>query len=83
MEVAMSALEPYAVTIQQTAASEGTSVSNVYNRLASGEYRGVKDGRRTLVLWESIKARRAKLTPAKFGNPQPQNLRRTEAATIR
>jgi hypothetical protein len=79
VEVVMSALEPFAITIKQTAASEGTCVSNVYARLASGEYRGVKDGRRTLVLWESIKARRAKLKPAKFGNPQPQNLRRTEA----
>ena len=78
----MSDFEPYAVTIKQTAASEGTSVANVYNRLAAGEYQAVKDGRRTLVLWESIKARRAKLKPAKFGNPQPRNFRRTEAASV-
>jgi hypothetical protein len=73
-------LEPYAITIKQTAASEGTCIANVYNRLAAGEYQAVKDGRRTLVLWESIKARRAKLKPAKFGKPQPQNLRKAEAA---
>jgi len=63
-------LEPYAVTIKQAAASEGTCVANVYNRLASGEYQAVKDDRRTLVLWESIKARRSKLKPAKFGSAQ-------------
>jgi len=79
----MSALsfEPFALTIQQTAASEGTCVANVYNRLASGEYQAVKDGRRTLVLWESIKARRSKLKPAKFGSAQPRNFRKAEAAS--
>jgi len=71
-------LEPYAITIKQTAASESTCVAEVYNRLATGEYQAVKDGRRTLVLWESVKARRAKLKPAKFGKPQPSNLRRAE-----
>jgi len=75
-----SSLEPYAITIKQTALSEGCCESRVYQRLAASEYRAVKDGRRTLVLWESIKARRAKLKPANFGNPQPQNLRKAEAS---
>jgi hypothetical protein len=68
--------EPYAVTIKQVAASEGCCVSRVYQRLASGEYQAVKDGARTLVLWSTVKARRAKLNPAKFSNPQPRNFRK-------
>jgi hypothetical protein len=72
-------IEPYAVSIRQVAASEGCCVSNVYERLKSGEYVAVKDGRRTLVLWESVKARRAKLQPATFGNQQPRQLRKAEA----
>jgi hypothetical protein len=68
--------EPYAATIKQVAASEGCCVSRVYQRLASGEYIGVKDGTRTLILWESVKARRGKLKPATFRNAKPRNLRK-------
>jgi hypothetical protein len=69
---AIVALEPYAITIKETARSESCCVAAVYNRLARGEYAAVKDGRRTLVLWESVKARRAKLTPATFKRPTSQ-----------
>ena len=59
-------IEPYALSIKEVARSEGCCVASVYIRLSNGEYRAMKDGRRTLVLWESVKARRAKLQPAKF-----------------
>jgi hypothetical protein len=62
-------LEPYAVRVKDIARSEGCCVAEVYNRLARGEYVALKDGARTLVLWESVKARRAKLRPAKFKAP--------------
>jgi hypothetical protein len=58
--------EPFALRPKQVAAADNCSESEVYNRLSRGEYVAVKDGRRTLILWSSIKARRAKLKPAKF-----------------
>jgi hypothetical protein len=64
--------EPFAVSIKQVAASEGCCMASVYLRLSRGEYRAVKDGKRTLVLWDSVKERRAKLKPAVFRAP-PQS----------
>ena len=58
--------EPFALRPKQVAAADNCSESEVYNRLSRGEYTAVKDGRRTLILWSSIKARRAKLKPARF-----------------
>jgi hypothetical protein len=58
--------EPFAISVKQAAFSESTCIANIYKRLSAGEYVALKDGRRTLILWESIKARRAKLQPAKF-----------------
>jgi hypothetical protein len=72
MSTVVGVLEPYAISIKETARSESCCVAEVYNRLGRGEYLGLKDGRRTLVLWESVKARRAKLRPAHFKAPQPQ-----------
>jgi hypothetical protein len=69
MPAIVAALEPFAISIKETARSESCCVAAVYNRLARGEYVAVKDGRRTLVLWESVKARRAKLLPAVFKAP--------------
>jgi hypothetical protein len=58
--------EPFALRIKQVAAADCISESEVYNRLSRGEYSAVKDGRRTLILWESVKARRTTLKPATF-----------------
>jgi hypothetical protein len=58
--------EPFALRPKQVAVADNCSESEVYNRLSRGEYVAVKDGRRTLILWESVKARRAKLKPATF-----------------
>jgi hypothetical protein len=60
--------EPFALRPKQVAAADNCSESEVYNRLSRGEYTALKDGRRTLILWESVKARRATLKPATFKN---------------
>jgi hypothetical protein len=65
----VAVLEPYAVSIKDVSRSENCCVAEVYNRLGRGEYVGLKEGRRTLVLWDSVKARRAKLKPAVFKAP--------------
>jgi hypothetical protein len=63
-------LEPYALSVKEVARSESCCPATVYLRLARGEYHAVKDGSRTLVLFESVKARRATLKPAQF-KPAP------------
>jgi hypothetical protein len=42
------------------------SFTTVYDRLRSGEYQAVKDGRLTKILTASIKARRASLPRAEY-----------------
>jgi hypothetical protein len=58
--------EPFAFPPKRVARMDQCSLAEVYNRLARGEYRAVKDGRKTLILRESIESRRAKLKPATF-----------------
>ena len=59
------------LTIKQTAALEGFSVAEIYNRLARSEYHAVKDGgKKTLIPQSSVIARRAaKLKPASYKPP--------------
>jgi len=54
-------LEPLALTIEQTCQVTNESKSAVYNHVASGEYEAIKSGRRTLILFASIKKRFASL----------------------
>jgi hypothetical protein len=62
-------LEPYAISVKQAAYLEDSCESEIYNRLSRGEYVAFKDGRRTKILYQSIKERRAnKLKPATFKN---------------
>jgi len=68
----ITSLEPFAISVRETARTESCCVAAVYVRLSRGEYVAVKDGRRTLVLWDSVKARRAKLQPARFKAPKLQ-----------
>jgi hypothetical protein len=69
---AVNTIEPYAISIKETARSESCCVAAVYSRLSRGEYVAVKDGRRTLIIYESVKARRTKLQPARFKAPKLQ-----------
>lgn len=54
-------LEPLALTIEQTCRVTNESKTKVYDHVAKGEYDAVKSGRRTLILFESIKRRLANL----------------------
>jgi hypothetical protein len=65
-------LEPLAVTIEQTEKLTSESRSQVYNRIGRGEYTAIKSGRRTLVLFESIKRRIASLPRANIKPPPPR-----------
>jgi hypothetical protein len=62
------------LTIKQTAALEGCSVAEIYNRLSRCEYHAVKDGdRKTLIPQSSVIARRAaKLKPASYKPQAPR-----------
>jgi hypothetical protein len=68
-------LEPIAVTIGQTERLTSESRSQVYNRIANGEYEAVKSGSRTLIIYESIKRRIAKLPRAVIKPPAPRKRR--------
>jgi hypothetical protein len=79
--VVVEPLEPWALSPKETAVVENCGLSVVYERLAKGEYAGVKDGARTKVLWASIKRRRESLPPATFKPFTPRTKRRGGAAT--
>jgi hypothetical protein len=66
-----SGLEPLTVTIDQAGKITGESRSQVYNRIGRGEYEAVKSGQRTLIVYESIKRRLARLPSAKIKPPAP------------
>jgi hypothetical protein len=65
-------IEPLALTIEQTQQATGESRTQVYARIGTGEYEAVKAGRRTLIIYESIKRRIAALPPAKIKPPRPR-----------
>jgi hypothetical protein len=50
-------LEPLAVSIETTSRITGESKTQVYNLIQDGEYQAVKSGRRTLIVFASIKRR--------------------------
>ena len=62
--------EPIATPIPEASHISGLSRSEIYRRLASGDIRAVKSGRRTLILIDSLKAHLAKLPAASFRAPK-------------
>ena len=62
--------DPITVTITETARLTGKSRASIYEAIARGQLRAVKDGARTLVTFESIKARQASLPTAKIKAPK-------------
>ena len=62
-----ASLDPIALPINETVTFSGMSRSAVYRELATGNLRAVKQGSRTLVLVESIRAHLASLPVATFG----------------
>jgi hypothetical protein len=68
-------IEPLAVSVDQAARITGESRSQIYNRVGRGEYRAIKSGARTLIIYESIKQRFANLPAAKIKTPAPRKRR--------
>jgi hypothetical protein len=64
--------DPLAVTIKTAQKLTGECRTTVYGLIGTGEYEAVKAGSRTLILFESIKRRLAKLPPAKIKAPRPR-----------
>jgi hypothetical protein len=66
----IAAEEEFAYSPKRLAVLENCCISEVYNRLGRGEYEGLKDGRKTLITWRSVVARRRKvLKPATYARP--------------
>ncbi len=64
--------EPVAVPIKGVEPLYGFTRSETYRRLAAGDFKAVKNGKRTLVLTESIRNYLASLPPATFRPPSQQ-----------
>jgi len=65
----MSDSEPVAVPIKGVEPRYGFTRSQTYKRLAAGDFKAVKNGKRTLILTESIRNYLASLPPATFRPP--------------
>jgi hypothetical protein len=66
MAALLPRIDPIAVPIAEAVTVSGMSRSAVYRELASGNLHAVKQGSRTLVLVDSIRAYLASLPPATF-----------------
>jgi hypothetical protein len=58
--------DPLLVPVNQASAIISRSPRSVYEMMATGELKGVKSGRSTLILYDSIKEYVAKLPAAKI-----------------
>lgn len=65
-------IEPLAATIPDAVRLSGLSRSEIYRRLAAGDIRAVKNGGRTLILMESVRAYLARLPVATFRAPSAE-----------
>lgn len=72
--------EPLALSIDDTAATTGESSWTVKQRLRRGDYKAKKAGRRTLVVYQSIKDFWERLPEATFMPPKRAPSGRDEAA---
>jgi hypothetical protein len=78
--VAVIPLEPFAISVKETAVYDNCGRSVVYERLARGEYEAIKDGTRTKIIVASIKRRRAGLSKATFKPLPPRTPRKRKIA---
>jgi excisionase family DNA binding protein len=72
----MSELQPILIPIPQAGSIIGKCRRGIYQLIATGELKAVKDGRSTRVVYESLKQYAANLPPAKF---TPQRGRKAAA----
>ena len=59
-------LEPLTITVNEAVRVSGRSRSEIYRNLASGKIKAKKDGKRTLILFDSLKQSIANLPDATF-----------------
>jgi hypothetical protein len=71
--------EPLGLSIKKTAEITGESPWQVKKKLRNGTYKAKKSGRRTIVIYKSVKAAWANLPDAEYLPPRPR--RRAESAT--
>lgn len=64
--------EPAHVTMRVGCAFTGDSRTRMYEAIKSGQVEAVKEGRRTLLVFASLKKRVAARKPAKIGAGDPQ-----------
>jgi hypothetical protein len=67
-------LEPLGLSIKKTAEVTGESEWQVKAKLRAGRYRAKKSGRRTIIIFSSIKADVEALPDAKFAPPRRRGL---------
>ena len=65
-------LEPAHVTLRDACAYTGDSRTRMYEAIAAGQVEAVKEGRRTLLVFASLKKRIASRKPATIGAGDPQ-----------
>jgi hypothetical protein len=65
-------IEPANVTMRDGCAYTGDSRTAMYDAIGRGEVEAVKEGKRTLLVFASLKRRVASRKPAKIGKGDPQ-----------
>jgi hypothetical protein len=70
--------EPLGISIKETANRTGESTWKVKEKLRNGTYKAKKSGRRTVVIYQSVKSAWENLPDARFSPPKP----RRRAATV-
>jgi hypothetical protein len=65
-------IEPLTLSIEQVQQATGESRSQVYVHIRGGTYEAIKNGRRTLVTFESVKRHIASLPPANIKPSSPR-----------
>jgi hypothetical protein len=71
-QIAEQVIEPAHVTLPVGCAFTGDSRSTMYGAISRGEVEAVKEGKRTLLVFESLKKRVAARKPAIIGAGDPK-----------
>jgi hypothetical protein len=64
--------EPLGVSIKQTAELTGESPWTVKEKLRNGTYKAKKSGRRTIIIYQTVKAAWERLPDAEYLPPKPR-----------
>jgi excisionase family DNA binding protein len=78
----LAGLEPLLVPVSQASATLCICQRSIYELMASGELKAAKIGRRTLVVYESLKEYSAKQSAPKLKRYVPKGARQAEVAAL-